>query len=57
MALGLDQVPESLFPLLACRLLLLLTWLDIGVAVILFVAGELVLSRILFKLHIRDRPY
>ena len=57
MALGLDQIPESLFPLLACRLLLPLTLLDIGVAVILFAVGELVLSRILFKLNVRDRPY
>jgi hypothetical protein len=57
MALGLDQIPESLFPLLACRLLLPLTWLDIGVTMGLFFVGELVLSRILFKLHIRDRPY
>ena len=57
MALGLDQIPESLFPLLAGRLLLPLTWLDIGVTMGLFVVGELVLSRILFKLHVRDRPY
>jgi CDP-diglyceride synthetase len=57
MAFGLDQIPESLFPLLACRLLLPLTWLDIGVAMGLFVVGELVLSRILFKLRVRDRPY
>jgi hypothetical protein len=57
MALGLDQIPESLFPLLACRLLLPLTLLDIGVATIGFFVAELVLSRILFKLHLRDRPY
>jgi CDP-2,3-bis-(O-geranylgeranyl)-sn-glycerol synthase len=57
MALGLDQVPESLFPLLACRSLLPLTLLDIGVAVVLFLVGELILSRILFKLRVRDRPY
>lgn len=57
MAIGLDQIPESLFPLLACRLLLPLTMLDIAVAAILFLVGELVLSRILFKLHLRDRPY
>jgi hypothetical protein len=57
MAIGLDQIPESLFPLLACRLLLPLTMLDIGVAAILFFVGELVLSRILFRLHLRDRPY
>jgi hypothetical protein len=57
MALGLDQIPESLFPLLACRLLLPLTVLDITVAAILFLVGEPILSRILFKLHLRDRPY
>jgi hypothetical protein len=57
MALGLDQIPESLFPLVACRLLLPLTLLDIGVATVIFLVGELVLSRILFKLHVRDRPY
>ena len=57
MAICLDQIPESLFPLLACRLLLPLTMLDIGVATILFFVGELVLSRILFRLHLRDRPY
>jgi hypothetical protein len=57
MAIGLDQIPESLFPLLACRLLLPLTMLDISVATIVFFVGELVLSRILFRLHLRDRPY
>jgi hypothetical protein len=31
--------------------------LDIGVAAALFFVGELVLSRILFRLHLRDRPY
>jgi CDP-2,3-bis-(O-geranylgeranyl)-sn-glycerol synthase len=46
-----------LFPLLACRLLLPLTVLDITVAAILFLVGEPILSRILFKLHLRDRPY
>lgn len=57
MALGLDQIPESLFPLLAARALLPLSALDIVIVVILFVVGELVLSRILFRLHLRDRPY
>ena len=57
MAIGLDQIPESLFPLLACRLALPLTMLDIGVATIVFFVGELVLSPILFRLHLRDRPY
>lgn len=56
-AVGLDQIPESLFPLLACRLLLPLTMLDIAAATILFFVGEIVLSRLLFRLHLRERPY
>ena len=56
-ALGLDQLPESILPLLVC-------WqafgLDIPTAVTVvffFFCGELVLSRVLYKLHIRDHPY
>jgi CDP-2,3-bis-(O-geranylgeranyl)-sn-glycerol synthase len=56
-AIGLDQIPESLIPLLAGRLLLPITALDVAVATILFFAGELVLSRLLFRWHLRDRPY
>lgn len=57
MALGLDQIPESLFPLLACRMLLPLNFLDIAIATLLFFGGSLVLSRILFRFNLRDRPY
>ena len=56
-AIGLDQIPESLFPLIAARLLLPLSALDIAVATMLFFAGELLLSRLLYKWHVRDRPY
>jgi CDP-2,3-bis-(O-geranylgeranyl)-sn-glycerol synthase len=56
-AIGLDQIPESLLPLLACALFLPLTFLDVVVATTMFLVGELALSRLLFKLHIRDRPY
>lgn len=56
-ATGLDQIPESLFPLLACRNALSLTAVDIGVGVGLFLIGEVFLSRWLFKVHVRDRPY
>lgn len=56
-ALGLDQIPESLFPLLACRHALSLTALDIVAATALFFVGEVLLSRVLFRLHVRDRPY
>ena len=57
MAVGLDQIPESLFPLVASRLLLPVTLLDIVVGTTIFFVGELALSRILFKLRLRDRPY
>jgi CDP-2,3-bis-(O-geranylgeranyl)-sn-glycerol synthase len=57
MALGLDQVPEALFPLLAARGLVELGWCDIGVLVLLFFVLELLLSRILYHLRIRRQPY
>jgi len=56
-ATGLDQIPESLFPLLACRGALALSVLDIVIGVAIFFAGEVVLSLLLYKAHIRDRPY
>ena len=56
-ATGLDQIPESLFPLLACRGLLPLTAADIIVCVVMFIVGEVVLSRLLYAYRLRDRPY
>jgi len=56
-ALGLDQIPESLLPLLACRDALSLTAVDIALGVGVFFLGELVLSRLLFRAHLRDEPY
>lgn len=56
-ATGLDQVPESLFPLLVCRSALQLTALDIAVTVAIFFVGELVLSRVLYHFRLRDHPY
>ena len=56
-ALGLDQVPESLFPLLACRNALSLGLIDMAAVVVVFFVGELIVSRVLYKLRIRDRPY
>ncbi len=57
MAIGLDQIPESLLPLLGARVFVPLGWLDILLGVALFFVGELILSRILFDLNLRDRPY
>jgi hypothetical protein len=56
-ALGLDQIPEALLPLLVCRQSLSLTALDIGLAVAIFFVGELGISRLLYKAHLRDEPY
>ena len=56
-ASGLDQIPESLFPLLACRNLLGLAPADIVVCLAMFFVGEVVLSRLLFAFRLRDRPY
>jgi CDP-2,3-bis-(O-geranylgeranyl)-sn-glycerol synthase len=57
MALGLDQIPESLLPAIAARLALPVTVLDAAIVAGLFFIGELAASRALFALNIRDRPY
>jgi len=56
-ALGLDQIPESLFPMLACRDALSLTNADIALGVGIFSIGALILSRFLFRANLRDEPY
>jgi CDP-diglyceride synthetase len=56
-ALGFDQVPESLFPMLACRDALSLTTGDIALGVGIFFIGALILSRLLFRAGLRDEPY
>ena len=56
-ATGLDQIPECLLPVLACRGALALTVLDILAIVLLFFVGEVLLSRLLFRYGLRDRPY
>ncbi len=56
-AAGLDQIPESLFPLLACYRLLDLSPLAVAVVVVLFTAGQVVISPLMYRLGIRRRPY
>jgi len=56
-ATGLDQVPESLIPLLACRAVVDLSTADIVVGVGMFFVGEVVLARLFYALKLRDRPY
>ncbi len=57
MALGLDQIPESLLPLLGLYAVLEIGVVEASLVVVLFFAGELVASRILYQVNLRDRPY
>jgi CDP-2,3-bis-(O-geranylgeranyl)-sn-glycerol synthase len=54
---GLDQIPEALFPLVACRAPLSLTIAGIALVVAVFAGGNLMLSRLLYAFRLRDRPY
>ena len=54
---AMAPVPESLLPLLACRAALSLTIFDIALGVGVFFIAEIVLSRILYRAHLRDEPY
>jgi CDP-2,3-bis-(O-geranylgeranyl)-sn-glycerol synthase len=56
-ATGLDQIPESLLPLLAVRDALDLSFLEIGVLTALFLLLEIPAARILHRLGLRERPY
>jgi CDP-diglyceride synthetase len=57
MALGLDQVPESLFPAIACSAYLPLRPIDIAAIVLVFSIGGFLTSRVFFTVGLRDRPY
>ena len=56
-ASGLDQIPESLFPLAVCSKELGLMWQDVAFLVLFFWVLEVLLSIILYRLNIRNRPY
>ena len=57
MALGLDQIPEVLAPLLLVKTELALQTREVIALTALFFVIELLLSRVLFRLHIRKQPY
>ena len=54
---GLDHIPESFLPLLACKSLLQLSWTQVVLLSLGFMVADLVLSRILHRLGIRRHPY
>jgi hypothetical protein len=56
-AIGLDQAPESLLPLLAVMKEQGLDWWDVALLVLAFTLFSLVVSRILFRLELRKKPY
>ncbi len=56
-ALGFDQIPEALLPMLACKFMLGLGWFSVVAIVAVFTLGSLLLSRLLYRLGIRERPY
>lgn len=56
-ALGLDQIPEALFPLLACYRPLGLDPVSVMLLVVLFVVAQIVMSPVMYALGIRRRPY
>lgn len=57
MALGLDQIPEALLPLIMVGYRLELSWSAIVWTVAGFIVLELLLSPVFFRLGIRKRPY
>ncbi len=57
MAPGLDHIPESILPLLVCKPLLALSWTQVLLLSLGFMAANLLLSRLLHRLGIRRHPY
>ena len=55
--LGLDQIPESLLPAIYTVLALNITWLWAVLWTLAFMLLELLISKPLFLLKIRKRPY
>jgi CDP-2,3-bis-(O-geranylgeranyl)-sn-glycerol synthase len=56
-ALGLDQIPEAILPLWLLRENLVINEWSVIVIAGLFTISELLLSKLLFSLGIRDKPY
>lgn len=56
-ATGLDQIPESLLPALVCWPILSIGAVDVLAIVATFFVGEVLLSKVLFRLRLREHPY
>lgn len=55
--IGLDQVPEALIPLLAVKVRFGLEYLQVLMAVLVFLVLGLLVSRLLYRWIIRTHPY
>jgi CDP-2,3-bis-(O-geranylgeranyl)-sn-glycerol synthase len=55
--IGLDQIPEVLLPLWIGRAWFDLSAVDVALVLFAFVALQLILSRLFFRLKLRDEPY
>lgn len=53
----LDQLPEALMPLLGWQALFGLDWLAVLRLCLLFIGLDYLLSRLLYRLRLRQRPY
>lgn len=56
-AVGVDQIPEALFPLLVCYRSLGLDPEGVVLLVVLFAVGQILVSPVMYVLGIRRRPY
>jgi CDP-2,3-bis-(O-geranylgeranyl)-sn-glycerol synthase len=56
-ATGLDQIPESLLPMLVALAFVTMSVADVAIVVACFFGGALAISRILYRFKLRNRPY
>lgn len=56
-ALGLDQIPEALAPLLLLARTMTIDPLEIAIVTAGFLIGSLALSRLMFDLRVREQPF
>jgi CDP-2,3-bis-(O-geranylgeranyl)-sn-glycerol synthase len=54
---GLDQIPESLLPMLAVKPLLALSLTQVALLSLGFMLADLLISRLLYRLGFRQHPY
>ncbi|MGM0772442.1 CDP-archaeol synthase [Marinobacter sp.] len=56
-AIGLDQIPEALLPMVMAWYWLELSWFVVAGVVVLFTVSNILLSPVLYRLGIRHQPH